>query len=284
MSTNTPLVIYHSPCTDGFTAAWACRKAHPDWEFRAQSHGGPFTIMDAVDRDLYLLDFCFPRPDMVSLACVAASITVLDHHKSAMEQMEGFADVLHDLRVPITTNIQFDMNRSGAMMSWDHFHPGKEAPQLIKHVQDRDLWKFEIEGTKQVHATLSSYPHTFEHWDMLERMHASVLVADGEAILRKHQLDVHELAPRARKINIRGHVVPAINAPHQFASDLGHVLAEEAPFAAVYSDDRNKRIWSLRSREGGIDVSAIAKSFPGGGGHEHAAGFQTDLGWVGDDA
>lgn len=31
--------------------------------------------------------------------------------------------------------------------------------------------------------------------------------------------------------------------------------------------------YSLRSREGGVDVSEIAKQF-GGGGHKHAAGFR----------
>lgn len=284
METNTPLVIYHAPCTDGFTAAWACHKAHPDWDFRPQSHGGAFKIMDALDRDVYLLDFCFPRQDMVSLACVAKSITVLDHHKTALAAMEGFSDVLHDLRIEIPVDLIFDMDRSGAMMAWDHFNPGKTPPALVRMVQDRDLWRFTLNGTREMHAVLSSFEQTFDNWDFVERMHPTSVVADGQALLRKHDRDVKELAQRARPIVIRGHLVPAVNATHQFASDLGHVLAQDAPFAAVYSDDRNKRIWSLRSSEEGLDVSEIAKSFPGGGGHKHAAGFSTALDWVGDDA
>jgi len=34
-------------------------------------------------------------------------------------------------------------------------------------------------------------------------------------------------------------------------------------------------VFSLRSQEGGIDVSEIAIKF-GGGGHKHAAGFKVD--------
>lgn len=37
------------------------------------------------------------------------------------------------------------------------------------------------------------------------------------------------------------------------------------------------------NNEGGVDVSAIAKAY-GGGGHAQAAGFQAPQGWEGDEA
>lgn len=284
MSTNTPLVIYHAPCTDGFTAAWACHKAHPDWEFHPQSHGDPFKIMDAYNRDVYLLDFCFPRQDMISLACVAASITVLDHHKTAVQNMADFDAVLRDLKLDIPVNLIFDMARSGAMMSWEHFHPGEPAPQMVRHVQDRDLWNFEIEGTKEVHAAMSAYAQTFENWDLIERTHSSVLVSDGMAILRRHERAVETLIEEGlHHIEMAGELIPVVNAPPMYASDIGHALAQNAPFAATYYDAKGgARWWSLRSRkDGGADVSEIAKRY-GGGGHHNAAGFQTKTIWLGE--
>lgn len=286
MTTNTPLVIYHAPCIDGITAAWACRKAHPDWDFRPQSHGGDFLIMDAIHRDVYLLDFTFPRQDMVSLACVANSITVLDHHKTAMESMENFADVLHDLHLTLPVNLIYDMQRSGAMMAWDHFHPGERAPELVRYVQDHDLWTKALPNTDEVHATLSSYDQTFENWDLLEREHLSGLIADGMAILRKNRADIKLLISEGkRQAEIAGHLVPVVNAPPKLASEICHAMAGGVPFAASYYDTAGGRLWSLRSRkdEDGIDVGEIARQL-GGGGHKHAAGFRSDLNWAGDNA
>ncbi len=55
---------------------------------------------------------------------------------------------------------------------------------------------------------------------------------------------------------------------------------EGAKVAAVVRDHGNRgraaRKVSLRSSEGDVDVSAIARNH-GGGGHKRAAGFSTDL-------
>jgi uncharacterized protein len=49
-------------------------------------------------------------------------------------------------------------------------------------------------------------------------------------------------------------------------------MAQGELFAACYWDTPAGRVFSLRSAGLGLDVSAIAKRF-GGGGHLHAAGF-----------
>jgi nanoRNase/pAp phosphatase (c-di-AMP/oligoRNAs hydrolase) len=83
------------------------------------------------------------------------------------------------------------------------------------------------------------------------------------------------MKPTAELMTIAGYTVPVLNAPHFMASDLAGELSEGHPFAATYYiDSTGKYIYSLRSREGGIDVSDIAKSF-GGGGHAAAAGFES---------
>jgi len=54
-------------------------------------------------------------------------------------------------------------------------------------------------------------------------------------------------------------------------------LAKDRPFGTYYIDRHDgKRQWSLRSRDGGVDVSEIAKAH-GGGGHKQAAGFEESL-------
>jgi len=55
-------------------------------------------------------------------------------------------------------------------------------------------------------------------------------------------------------------------------SDIGDRLCKGYPFAAMYFESKDKRVYSLRSDEQGIDVSKVAEKF-GGGGHPRAAGF-----------
>src|ERR1051325_2791725 len=114
-------------------------------------------------------------------------------------------------------------------------------------------------------------------WDKLMQEPTHVLAKEGEAILRKHRKDIAELLPNARRMTIGGHDVPAINLPHQYASDAGEILSEGEPFAAVYIDEPDGRRFSLRSSNTGLDVAAIAGLY-GGGGHQHAAGFTVSSG------
>jgi len=50
------------------------------------------------------------------------------------------------------------------MITWNHFFPNQEAPRLIDHIQDRDLWQFKIPRTREVQAAIFSYPYDFDIW------------------------------------------------------------------------------------------------------------------------
>ena len=66
----------------------------------------------------------------------------------------------------------------------------------------------------------------------------------------------------------------ACNASSKYASDLGHLLANESgTFGCVYWFNGENWIYSLRSN-GDFDVSEIALKY-GGGGHCNAASFTT---------
>jgi oligoribonuclease NrnB/cAMP/cGMP phosphodiesterase (DHH superfamily) len=200
------------------------------------------------------------------------TITILDHHKTAAEQL---------VDLPANVHVVFDMERSGAVMAWEFFHPRTPVPRLIKHVQDRDLWRFDLEGTREIMACVLSHPYEFETWFRLLDTDPAELRAGGVAIRRNHDKQVAALVrDGVHATTIAGHRVPAVNAPGFFASDVGDIIGCGQPFAAVYSDDGEYRKYSLRSDADGLDVSKIAGFF-GGGGHKHAAGFQVLLRAVG---
>ena len=263
------LCIYHSNCLDGFGSALVVLNdlGKDAVEFHAGVHGEP--PPDVTDRTVMIVDFSYKRDVLLKMADQAKKIYILDHHKSAEEN-------LRDLPENVTTI--FDMERSGVMITWDYLNRDKEAPQLFKIIQDRDLWKFEFPETKHVTAALFSYEFDFDVWNKLIEQDLSILEKEGSAIYRKQMKDIKDfIKTAAYRSVITGYDVPTLNAPYMWSSEAGHIMGESEKFAACYWDKDDGRIFSLRSSETtGIDVSKIASHF-GGGGHKHAAGFKLTM-------
>lgn len=283
------LCIYHGNCADGFGSAWAVRNAlgARDVEYVPGTYGDP--APDVTGRDVIMVDFCYKRPVIDAMIGKVNSLLIIDHHKTARDDLAGLPEMSMMGGWPDERRLGvcFDMERSGALLTWDFFHQHEEAPILLQHISDRDLWQFKLKGTKEIQACIFSHPYTFEAWDTLveraeDPQQWHYLFAEGAAIQRKHLKDINELIPVTKRwMTIAGHIVPVANLPYTLASDAAHIMAEGQPFAACYFDKPGQRVFSLRSTDEGLDVSAIALQF-GGGGHKHAAGFQVSLSALGD--
>ena len=210
---------------------------------------------------------------------------------AATERWGEYARVNFGQREPFppTAHVVLDNNKSGALLAWEHFHPNKEVPMLIRHIDDRDRWQFKLGGSKEIHAALHSYkPWSFDQWrrlfDSYEAAPGHFFTA-GLAVLRAQNQHVAQIAKQARKCCIPYDIRPtptpvakglAVNSPvHQ--SEIGHELANQSgTFGLVWYLGADARVkCSLRSN-GDYDVSAIARAFSGGG-HRNAAGFEIDI-------
>ena len=201
----------------------------------------------------------------------ARSLSLIDHHRSAIEDLKPLID---SRRIAAWV----DVNHSGAMLAWEWFNGVDRAPQLLHHIEDRDLWRFALPNTAEIQANVFSHPYDFEVWDELMKTPVEKLIPDGAAILRKQHKDVAELIAKCtRTFNIGGYQVPIANLPYTLSSDAGHILAKDKPFAGCYYDTPEGRVFSLRSANDGLDVDKVAKLY-GGGGHPHAAGFRVPYG------
>ena len=138
------LCIYHGNCADGFGSAWCVRHAlgEENVEFFAGVYGD--TLPDVAARDVVMVDFSYKRPVMLEAIDKASSVLVLDHHKTAAQDL---ADL------PGAT-VVFDMDRSGAGITWDYYHPGEQRPALINVIEDRDLWRFKLPRTREIQANV----------------------------------------------------------------------------------------------------------------------------------
>lgn len=260
------LCIYHGNCADGFGSAWVVRKAMGDIDF----HAGVYQDdpPDCTGRDVLMVDFSYKRPVIEEILKVADSVTVIDHHKTAEAEL---APLLESGAI----QGRFDMNHSGAMLTWQWFNGDNLPPPLIYVIEDRDLWRFNYPHTRAVQAAVFSYPYDFEVWDkLMDPAKLLELETEGRAIERKHHKDIAELvAVCKRRMDIGGHNVPVASLPYTLTSDAGHLMAQGEPFAACYWDTPEGRVYSLRSTDDGVDVSEVAKQY-GGGGHRNAAGFR----------
>jgi oligoribonuclease NrnB/cAMP/cGMP phosphodiesterase (DHH superfamily) len=255
-------VIYHSNCTDGFGAAYSAWKLLGNRaEYHACKHGTK--PPDVEGKNVVILDFSFDNATTKKMIEEAAGLLVIDHHKSAMVE-------LHDI-----SNTHFDMTKSGAMLAWEWFHPGKEPPKFIKYIQDRDLWKWELDYSKEFSAAFDMVPFEFEEFEKFED--DSVFddaVKRGSYILAYSKTVVKKVCEKAVVRKYKGMEVMVVNSSH-WMSEIGARLAPDCDFAVIWYYDHQDRInkISLRSFHDAVDVSEIAKEF-GGGGHKKAAGFQ----------
>ena len=279
------ICIYHGKCADGFTAAWIISRALGD---SVEFNGGVYQDPppDVTGCDVIMADFSYKRPVLLEMAAKANSILVLDHHASAVKELEG----LHTLgpgafyegwlNCGVNVGVLFDMDRSGAGITWDFFHPGEPRPALVNYVEDRDLWRFKLEGSREVSAYVFAHEYEFSIWDDMAKVlddpnGMQQAIYAGGAIELKHHKDVAELVGVCkRRMKIGGVEVWGASLPYTLTSDAGHMMASEGePFAACYWDTPEGRTFSLRSRDDGADVSLVAKQY-GGGGHPHASGFR----------
>lgn len=280
------IVIYHANCDDGFGAAWVLRRKYGDEieEFIPAQYGEEPPTERCANKRVIIADFSYKREPMKALMRASGPMTVLDHHKTAREELEGIAPEVYretsdwpmdgfgqPLNLP---DVRFDLERSGARLAWNYCFPEREAPELLKRIDDADRWIWDYDDGKAVQAALRSYPRDFEVWDRLMQTPIEELAREGEAIRRFIEQRLDELMPGEWEAEIGGVRMPVRNAPYFLASELAGRLAEDHPSgaAAIYFELPDRRVYSLRGRKG-TDVSEIAKRM-GGGGHPGAAGFQ----------
>jgi oligoribonuclease NrnB/cAMP/cGMP phosphodiesterase (DHH superfamily) len=258
-------VLYHKDCLDGFGSAYAAWKTLKGTaEYIPVSYSDPIPTMDQGST-IYILDFSYSKVVLESLSKDMEKIVVIDHHYTSFEALKDVSGI----------ETVFSMENSGAILSWQYFHKGDPAPEFLRYIEDRDLWKFTLPLCAEVTMAITSYPKDFEVWD--NSLSIENLKIEGATIKRYRDPLVERLCLSAKKIRIQNHEIPAVNAMC-FQSEVCHRLAELYPSAkftaCFYLGQDDQTFWSLRSSNG-FDVSEIAKKY-GGGGHKAASGFCLD--------
>ena len=269
-----PLVIYHGrKCPDGFAsalAAWLYYEGQA--EFLGLDHGDITSVLDlpALDgRAVYILDFSFSAELLSSIDERAAKLVLLDHHKSAADKLVGFT-----CRCGI---VHFDMHKSGARLAWEFFLPEQTMPDLVRYVEDRDIWVWQYPESAGFLAALDMEPFEFSRWNeiaLFDAVQVATYIERGRAMDDKFNKLAAGIAEEARPLTFNGVCGLMVNAPGAFHSVIGDRLSKQSgTFALMWSVDKNGVIKvGLRSQRS-FNCIPLAESMHGGG-HAQACGFK----------
>lgn len=309
---NTTLIAYHANCNDGQVAAFVA------WKFTGRSattvavnydlHKKSFqdvlqhltknlpTGDDLSSYALTVVDFSFPYETLKRLGEVFQRVTVLDHHKTAQDDLrEHFSstDVTLTInnvektlyQIAINVSVLFCAEESGALMAWRHFAgENSSVADFVRYTSDRDLWKFVYPQTRPFTSGMGL--HRNDSWEQLEKVldNPTAVIANGKVIESIREERVKSILSKphrymqARVEDSRFHI-GCYNAPPDITSDLLNVYVNTVGNYTVgmaYTIGSDDMVYcSLRSVKG-LDCSVIAKAL-GGGGHAEACGFSVPL-------
>ena len=292
---DTTAVLFHKGCTDGFAAAWVVHLLlgpKPVF-YHAVAYGDEPPWEHLKDKNVLVVDFSWPRDITLELKRHVKGFVMLDHHKSSQAEMRDIV------------GCKFDMNECGATLAWQFVYPDsarprpevlRRVPEVLRYVRDRDLWLFELPNSRAFSAGLYvDLPCTFNAWDAafvegeldltIDYIHLtmSALIESGHHYMKMKDHLIKPLAAWADEKFWMGFPCRIVQvSPRSLRSEVGEAILALHPKTAVaicWTYDFRAKIHkvSLRSRNGGVDVSAIAEMFSNGGGHAAAAGFDIDL-------
>lgn len=272
-----PLIIFHGACPDGAGSALAAFKRFGEGaDYRPTLYDSePPRWEEYAGRDVFMIDFSYSRAIVEDMAS-RCNLRIIDHHKSAEENLRG---------LPYAT---FDMRHSGATLAWMHFFPAEPIPELLQYIEDRDLWRWKLPHSKEVSGALKAMGATvdfrvlipiLEEWRPDEPSGLVVgskrrLIAEGRAILLCESAMVEAMLKTAEQVVLAEHDAMACNTSVLFSEVPNRLLEEyRFPMAIGWFWDGARRAYQVSLRSvGDFDCTAVARKF-GGGGHRNASGF-----------
>ena len=268
-----PVIIYHANCLDGVAAAWCFYDVHADHLEYVPGYYQGLTkeeLKKYQDRAIVLVDFSLKKEAVEQLLDQGNSVSLVDHHVTAIDELKKIEHRSFSMANSSISN-------SGAVLAWKFTHEeGEPIPQLLLHIEDRDLWNFNLPKTEEITAACYLMMSTPDKFDEIVNTPLLELQAIGKILIKQRKKTVKSLLKHTRYVAIDGIVCPVVNSPGEFSSEVGNELSKEKPLGITYFDSNENRIFSLRSSKDNpyaINVGKFASKF-GGGGHRHAAGFK----------
>ncbi|MFH1158220.1 MAG: hypothetical protein V1721_04975 [Pseudomonadota bacterium] len=300
------LVVYHD-CIDGAASAWAFRQKwgdDPKTDYVSYSHDkaaeSEEKILSTLESGtlLYFADVA-PTPAfleiLLSPASGLAAVAIIDHHKSAAGNLQGYIPSVFEGFAPPRLDIRIEKdNPSASGMVWRELFPDRTPPDFLKMIEKMDRSGLASREDYAAAALIDSKPirspeEAFKTCDALSLMTYDEMVREGEPIFTDQERRIAKLADAVMYAKFEPFpgsppfLVPVINANvrdfgryiTKFLQDLGEEAGSGVAFA-WHETKEGSVVMSIRSLDG-LDTSTVAKYFCSekegitGGGHGNMA-------------
>lgn len=263
--------IYHKNCTDGTTAGAVLLRKFPDIQLFPLVHSHTEEDLEHIHKiageesEIYFVDFATGVEEFLDKK---HNIFVLDHHFGAKERMEKLEKENPKLKYI------FDNNKSGASLAWQYFFKDEKEPEIIKYVEDSDLWTGKYEETKYVSNYLSMFSNNPEH--VLELMESDIneIKEKGKIISNYVDIQIERIVEKLQEIKLRiGEYEALAYNVTMYESAVGHklsVLQNQA--VAMFTISGNSVNFSFRGNDNNSPTALDLAKLLDGGGHKNASG------------
>ena len=282
------LGIYHSKDTDGHFSGAVLKYKYPDIELRGWDYKDEvpsFETMDGFD-EIILIDVTFPF-DILQELGTKTKLTVIDHHVSFKKQVDNHLQVGHDVVTDdlkyITFEYIYDEKLSACELGFKYYFG--YIPPIIELVGKYDTWR--ANGTSEwetvvlpmkyyLYGKVNKPDDVKNYWfDKYSGDTVDSMLEIGESIMEyERKMDESKTNSYAFEREAYGLRALCINT-NFMSSETMITKFDNSKHDVMIGFAYNGNNWgiSLRSIEGGADVSQIARE-RGGGGHSQSAGFQ----------
>jgi len=276
------VVFYHCSDLDGHCSGAVARFFLRHVEMIPYQYNQVVPWDRCLGRNVFMLDVSLPRADMERMLRTARPFTWIDHHDTAISEMDGLSIM--------------GLRRNGdaaCELAWEYWDRSGVLPPAVFRLGRWDVWDHgadpRVEPFQYGMRSRNTDPHENNNFltvwqpllantddsnsDLVSTVASGALLAHYE-----NQYSSKVAAATAFETLFEGYVAVAINRPVSNSKTFDSVFDPEIHELMILYYRTKRRTWnvSLYTRpDHGPHCGQIAKRF-GGGGHADAAGFQCD--------
>ena len=283
------LAVYHRSDLDGMCSGAIVKYKYPECELIGFDYGDEFPWDRVGPEDqVYMVDVALqPFDEMIALKDQAGlGLVWIDHHKSTIKSELEYYEKYQIHARGCIDGIR-KVGTAACELTWEFLFPDKPMPIAVKLLGRYDVWDHwarpNVLPFQYGMRLLETRPdRSMGLWKQLfngDIARESEICETGYTIIRyRRQSDLRYCRLNAFETELNGLKCIALNLGKPYISSRAfEAVWDPEKYDAMIGFCRKKGTWevNLYTDKEGVDVSVIAKS-KGGGGHEQAAGFQTE--------
>jgi oligoribonuclease NrnB/cAMP/cGMP phosphodiesterase (DHH superfamily) len=282
---NTDVVLFHAGCPDGVGAAFAFYLFHRqkglfNKEYIAVRHYQPCPEHAIKDKNVAIVDFSYSEKITKDIAKKAKNVIILDHHKTAYDNLKNIEKTCNNIK------FIFDSERSGAQIAWDYVYNNEPRPMFIDYIADRDLWKWEMNNSKNINSGMyyKGYTKSLESMynlyisELTNKYTYTALNKTGSVVNNTILSRCKLIAKNSTLVWFHDIRTRVTTAECSIVSDLADYVLQSLADCDIllnYNYYINEG-WRISLRSNTVDLTHIVKKYENGGGHPAAANFKLD--------